>query len=280
MILLVGWPFNLIIDFFADALNNLFNGLTDLLIWALERADWVYSQAAISIPRDFTKGIALSFVIAVVLKQILNIYVLEIDGDSGADPLLLIEKCAKAMLVITASNLLFQQILSWSSQFTDELIGMVFLGNESSVPYLIANTSAVVTAILFSGVGWAAVVLFAIYLVFLIVLMIKALLRSVELGIMSILFPLMACDLVTIRQERWNSFFASFIVVAFGYSIQLFLFKLSLVWITSVPTMLLSIACLYFAVSAPKWLEKFAYSSGLTQAARSGLSIALITGRR
>ena len=54
--------------------------------------------------------------------------------------------------------------------------------------------------------------------------------RGVDLGLMKILLPIMACDLTSIRQEKWNNFIASFVVVAFGYIVQMVLYKLAITY--------------------------------------------------
>ena len=108
-----------------------------------------------------------------------------------------------------------------------------------------------------------------------------AMIRGVELGLMKILLPIMACDLTSIRQEKWNNFIASFVVVAFGYIVQMVLYKLAITYAvqSDILSLLKAFVCLFFFIKTPNWLQKFAYSSGLKDTARSGMYLGMMMGR-
>ena len=99
---------------------------------------------------------------------------------------------------------------------------------------------------------------------------------------MKILLPIMACDLTSIRQEKWNNFIASFVVVAFGYIVQMVLYKLAITYAvqSDILSLLKAFVCLFFFIKTPNWLQKFAYSSGLKDTARSGMYLGMMMGRR
>ena len=125
--------------------------------------------------------------------------------------------------------------------------------------------------------GWFSLIFIVVFEVIFFICCIVALIRGVELGLMKILLPIMACDLTSIRQEKWNNF----IVVAFGYIIQMVLYKFALTYAvqSDMLSLLKSIVCLFFFIKTPNWLQKFAYSSGLKDTARSGMYMGMMLGR-
>ena len=98
---------------------------------------------------------------------------------------------------------------------------------------------------------------------------------------LKIVLPIMACDLTSVRQEKWNNFVSAYLVGAFGYIIQVALLKLAMTYGIQgdILSFLKSIVCMYFGVSTPHWLEKFTYSSGLKNTARSGAYMEMMLGR-
>lgn len=210
----------------------------------------------------------------VMLTTLLETYILELDGDSDSDPLLVLVRNSKAMLVISAGALITNLLVKWS----DSLCSYI----TDSVTYSF-NAAGLATALIANiKFGWFSLVFVIVFAVIVLICCLVALIRGVELGLMKILLPIMACNLTSIKQDRWNDFFASFIVVAFGYIVQMILFKLAMTYaIEGDPLALLkSLVCLFFFIKTPNWLQKFAYSSGLKDTARSGMYLGMMMGRR
>lgn len=129
-------------------------------------------------------------------------------------------------------------------------------------------------------------VLFFIFLLILIfMLCLKAVLRGVELALCRILFPLFSISLCGTSRERFNSFLSTYLVTFFGYIIQVFCFEMGLANVikalayTTFDEYILAIAWLWFALKTPKWLEKFAYSSGLKNTVGGAARTAFYMGR-
>ena len=199
---------------------------------------------------------------------------MELDGDSDSDPLLVLVRNSKAMLVISAGALITNLLVKWS----DSLCSYI----TDPVTYSF-NAAGLATALIANiKFGWFSLVFVIVFAFIVLICCLVALIRGVELGLMKILLPIMACNLTSIKQDRWNDFFASFIVVAFGYIVQMILFKLAMTYaIEGDPLALLkSLVCLFFFIKTPNWLQKFAYSSGLKDTARSGMYLGMMMGRR
>lgn len=89
------------------------------------------------------------------------------------------------------------------------------------------------------------------------------------------ILPIFASDIVSTNNEKWSSFFASYLVLFFGYSIQLFCFDMFINSFASLEfsetldfhegtvTWMLLIGWLLMSIKAPKWLDRYTYSSGV-----------------
>ena len=116
-----------------------------------------------------------------------------------------------------------------------------------------------------------------------IIFSIVAGIRGAELTLMKILFPLFAVDLLTTNRERWNSFFTTYVITFLSYSVQLLCFKLCNMTFVTIDyggnfniRFITVIGWMVMMIRAPKWMEKFAYSSGLGGMASSSVRFLLM----
>ncbi len=273
MILAVAWPFNKIQEWSEEVVTDAINGIINLV--ELMFAETSINDGLISQTFEATQKVALLLIILLSMKHILNTYILETDGDSDSDPMLVLVRNSRAMLVISAGALITNLAIKWS----DSLCGFITGASTYTADYgwlafsLISN---------FVSKGWFMIGFAVVFVIFLLVYCFVAMIRAIELGVMKIILPIMACDLTTIRQDKWNNFFASFIVVTFGYIIQITLLKLAMTYALQgdMKSMAYSVGCLYFGIKTPDWLKKHAYSSGLKDTARSGMYMGMMIGRR
>lgn len=274
MILAAAWPFNKIQEWFQEVVTDILNGILNLVGLAFAEGNSFMNDGLISKTFEATQGVALLLIILLSLKHILDSYILETDGDADTDPLIVLARNSKAMLVISAGSLVTNLIIKWSDSLCSYITGA------SSFSY---TDLGFATALFHNMItmGWFSLIFIVVFEVIFFICCIVALIRGVELGLMKILLPIMACDLTSIRQEKWNNFIASFIVVAFGYIIQMVLYKFALTYAvqSDMLSLLKSIVCLFFFIKTPNWLQKFAYSSGLKDTARSGMYMGMMLGR-
>lgn len=275
MILAAAWPFNKIQEWFEEVVTSIINGIISLVEIAFAQGNLTMNDGIMVQAFEATQKISLVLIIVLSLKHILETYILELDGDSDSDPILVLVRNSKAMLVISAGALITNLLVKWSDSLCSYIIG--------STTYSF-NAAGLVTALIanIKSGGWFALIFVIVFSFIVLICCWVALIRGVELGLMKILLPIMACNLTSIKQDRWNNFFASFIVVAFGYIVQMILFKLAMTYaIEGAPLDLLkSLVCLFFFIKTPNWLQKFAYNSGLKDTARSGMYLGMMIGRR
>lgn len=272
MILAVAWPFNKIQEWFEDVVNNVVNGIVSVVELAF--ADTSLNDGLITQTFEATQKVALLIIILLSMKHIINTYILETDGDSDSDPLLVLVRNSKALLVISAGALITNLAIKWSDSLCSFITGASTYTTDFGwlAASLIANAATN---------GWFTMFFTITFAVFLLVYCFVAMIRGVELGFMKVLLPIMACDLTSIKQEKWNNFFATFIVVTFGYIIQIVILKLAMTYAlqADMKSMMTSLVCLYFGIRTPDWLKKFTYSSGLKDTVRSGVYAGMTLGR-
>ena len=225
-----------------------------------------------------TTLIGIALVSVMVLKQILSVYVFETDGDAETDPLQLIVKASQTICIICCNDLIYTELQKVSKLTANDL------NNAVTPDKVFASLQAVIT----QGAGLVILgpvnlIFIIIYLIGFILLVIKAAIRGVELAVMKILVPIFAVDNITVSGERWNAFLSSYIVVFFGYIIQMLCFNMSIISFVKAITdsgveYLYAIGFLIFSLKSPQWLEKFAYNSGLSRgikgAASAGMQMA------
>ena len=270
MILAVGWPLNLIQEWFEGVVTDIINGVVSLVELAFAGGNTIMNDSLMTKTFQATQGVSLLLIVLLSLKHILNVYVLETDGDSNTDPLQVLARNSIAALVISSGALITNLAVKWSEDLCSYITG---------ASTYTASLEGLRNAL--SPNGWFMLIFILIYIVIIFGYCIVALIRGVELGVMKIILPIMACDLTSVRQEKWNTFVASLIVAAFGYIIQVVLFKLAVTYTVQYDmlSLLKSLVCLFFGLKTPKWLEKFAYSSGLKDTARSGMYMGMMIGR-
>lgn len=275
MILAVAWPFNKIQEWFEGVVTDILNGVVSLVEMAFAEGSSFMNDGLMSKSFEATQAVALLLIVLLSLRHLLNTYILETDGDSDSDPSLVLVRNSKAMLVISAGALITNLIIKWSDSLCSYITGA------STYSFTdIGFTTALFHN--FITMGWFSLIFVIIFAVIFLICCFVALIRGVELGLMKILLPIMACDLTSIRQEKWNNFIASFIIVAFGYIVQMVLFKIAMTYAvqSDMLSLLKSLVCLFLFIKTPNWLQKFAYSSGLKDTARSGMYMGMMIGRR
>lgn len=261
-------------EFCGDIILNFINSFQDGVVKIFESGTSFSEQAEVVSAIKAATMIALALVVVMVAKAILSTYVFETDGDPDGDPMQLLVKAAQAICLICCNDIIFNTMTKISSLLAKDMNASVtpkkiFVSIENYINYIFNTLQGGVLVI---------IIVLIVYLVFVVMLAIKAGIRGVELALMKILWPFFAVDIITVSAERWNAFFTSYAVTFFGYIIQLFCFNMSIVTFAKSLTeknmsydCLLAFGWMYFALNAPKWLEKYAYSSGASRTARSGI---------
>lgn len=259
-----------------ELLTELGNGILDFLFnfinGIFESAEEMLEFSEIKYACVITSDVATILVSIAVLYNVINIYIFETSGDAEQDPIQQLVNASIAIALIQGYNFLFNWALDLAKQFTSELVS-VSLSFDTPENFLEKFSTVIINA----SNQQAFLIIFIIFIIGMSVFILKAFIRGGELALMKILFPIFCCDLLTASKERFNAFITAFCVTTFSYALQLLCFRLSFNQFMSTNNYLhiaFAFVWLYFAIKAPKWLEKYAYSSGLGGIARTGATSA------
>jgi hypothetical protein len=117
-----------------------------------------------------------------------------------------------------------------------------------------------------------------------------AVIRAVELAMMFIVLPIFCVELCFTNRERLKGLITNIVVTGVYYSLQLLLFKVYLITLGFTMTGIVSnsdsplsisaftsLGLLIAVLKSPKWLEKFAYNSGVGDSVKRGTSATIQT---
>lgn len=269
-----------------DCLANLLLAVVDSLGSFLDNIfDWIWKvneSLKINALMNYVVAIAIGFVVLCAIKQGLDIYVFQTEGDADADPLELITRSAIAVAVIYCGDFVVLQLLKFSSTLTDEVtakISSITSDKVSSSFSKVVDTFYNGTVYKTKTIGFVMILLCVSILIAMIIFIFHATKRGAELILFRLLLPLVAIDLLTTNKERWNAFKNELLICIFGYVLQILSFNvfthiLALSAKNSsqiVYYVIAALGWLMMVISTPKWLEKFVYTSGIGNGAKGGV---------
>lgn len=249
-------------DFFGDILNNIF-------YWIVEEAlQNVYVVNA----EKFIVTTAIALISLVVIKIVISGYLLETDYDSEADPFNLIIKIAETVAIVLNVGWLFDWMLQTSKTYTTELLGSAsasgFCDITNSQLQMSSNTTG--------RMQESYIYLIAVMLIAFFIFSVVAGIRGAELIAMKLFLPYFALDLLTNSRERWKNFIMAYVIAFFSYAFQILFFIVALrcyaaVSFSAPEYYIGTLVFMIMAIRAPRFLEKFIYKSGVSNAASSGI---------
>ena len=253
-----------IINYYGDSINNIFYTMVNLS----------NSDSSINSAMNFTMTFSVGLVALLITKNVLGTYIYETSGDPDESPFNILVRASQALAVILGSSFIFNQMLDLSVKFYADLLGTVNISVKNG---LIAALKLITGAFNPMQGTYTLTVLLLTggYIVFSIV----AGIRGGEVILMKIALPLFACDLVGTQRERFNAFFTGFVSAFLFNSVQVFCFMKSVgnlaeVSIGSGESAIRTAVWLILGIKCPKMFEKFAYTTGISRSASSGIRMA------
>lgn len=226
---------------------------------------------------DYTRDISIALVSLYVIKQGIDIYMLQIEGDPDADPLEMVTRVSVTVATIMCSQWVIDFLIDVSRDFTNEMTRFVLPNttsiSESIVNYLNTNAMAMTGAAIFQVLIGIAIGICNWLFLF------KAAKRGTELMLFKVVVPIFAIDNLNTSRERWNNIKNELLVCMFGYSIQVLCYFIFIFLWAGIMDPVVGINLIYlfacfgwmgFVMSAPVWLKKFVYSSGVGNATKGG----------
>jgi hypothetical protein len=263
---MISWLLKILAELAADIINGILNLVGSAITLLFENiAEINLKNEMVVGAADFTMYFALALVSLVTVYKYFTIYILETDGDHDVDPLEMWVRLSQAVLAICSSGTIFQLLMLISKEFTKDLLENAKVDNLEN--YIIHFVQGLLVRL--TPVNAVFICIYLIMVIGLLIFCFMAGIRGTELSLMRIIFPIMACDLITSNRDRWRDFITSCIITFLGYSIQVLSFRMFTGALLQVSQPIFDtdfmIAFGWFVgmIRVPKWLEKYAYSSGI-----------------
>lgn len=260
--------FNGVIELVGGTIGNIYNLMLDLN----------NNTSLISGAVTFTTAFAIALVSFIAIVKYLDSYVFEVSDDVDEDPFNYMLKIAESTAFISCNGWIFNTLYKLSNNFYNDL-----LGSSGSVE-LPSTFIGLLTSALSNPTGKLAAFAFMLCVV-IIAFIINAVIaakRAGEIILMKIFAPIFYVDLINTNRERFKNFFTGYVFTFVSYSIQMFCFIMALkssvgIAISNMSYMWVTITWLTLTASAPKFLEKYIYNSGVGGAIKSGTRAAAQT---
>ena len=269
----MNWISKQISEVFCDFVNSALNFFSSFIAGFFDRDVELFTSVEISGACSLTKAIAITLVILFSIKHIWDIFVTETDGDSESDPLQILVNASISLALIESNDIIFNMFQNISTKFSKDLGG-----SGSGTKFTVSASSLVAHIVDFDNATMMILLFVLLSILIVIIFSFIAGKRAAELVLLKVLFPVMAVDRMSAGQERWNAFLSTYVQTFFGYTLQLFLCKLGLArlaagfneGINAKYTSYFAGLCFFWvAISLPKWMDRFTYSSGVGQTTKT-----------
>ena len=207
-------------------------------------------------------SLSISLIVLKFLKKGFDMYILWTAGESDTPPLTYIVYFIRAIVVAISFSILYDWVIDIAKSFGESILSAMNLGTEITLTTTIAN---IATGSLFTAI----VALIAMILLF--VLYIQFLMRSLEMFVLKLGFPLACVGLVNPDGGVFKSYSEKLIKSVLTVLVQIILCKIAIVLIFNVK-LLFGIAAIIMAIKTPKFLQEFMLGGGT-----GGISNVIVT---
>ncbi len=247
-----------------SAINSAFNGLMDLVFNGEKHLSSNLGSEVLNFSnlQSVILSLAISLIVLKFLKKGFDMYVMWTEGESDTPPLTFIVYFVRAIVVAISYSLLYQWIIDVAISFGDSLLNAMNFAENVSLTTVIANIAT-------TGLFTAIVALIALILLF--VLYIQFLMRSLEMFVLKMGFPLACVGLVNPDGGVFKSYFDKLIKSVLTVIVQIILCKIAIALILNVK-MLFGISAIILAIKTPKFIQEFMLGGGT-----GGISNVIVT---
>lgn len=247
-----------------SAINSAFNGLMDLVFNGEKHLSSNFGSEVLNFSslQSVILSLAISLIVLKFLKKGFDMYIMWTEGESDTPPLTFIVYFVRAIVVAISYSLLYQWIIDVATSFGDSLLNAMNFAENISLTTAIANIAT-------TGLFTAIVALIALILLF--VLYIQFLMRSLEMFVLKMGFPLACVGLVNPDGGVFKSYFEKLIKSVLTVIVQIILCKIAIALILNVK-MLFGISAIILAIKTPKFIQEFMLGGG-----SGGISNVIVT---
>ncbi|ABW19450.1 conjugal transfer protein TrbL family protein [Alkaliphilus oremlandii] len=201
---------------------------------------------------DIFLGYGISLIVLKFLKKGFDIYILWVDGDADADPIILLTNFFRAMTLAIGFPVIYEVVAKIVENATTEVLNAIGLNIENSSLGMLNDLMTI---------GIAPIILYSIFTVVFIYLNIQFVVRGLEILVLRTGIPLAATGLMDADKGVFKTYIQKFIQEFFTVLIQVVLAKLGLAlmrnWNMQDYTAYFGIAAMILAVKTPRFLQEF-----------------------
>lgn len=246
--------------FFEDLISLFASILADIMGSSI---DVLKEMPLIHNGTHYAKVLALTILVIKTMNEAFQTYILYQNGDPDADPTGLLIRTSQAVAIITTLPWIVQEIFTFGSKVAHDVAG---LGTGQTG---IDDWGAISLTFIGSGGAVGAIFLIILVIMFLVVAF-QATIRGAELGLMSILGPIMALNITANNRNMWSAWFKQIIITCTSQAIQIFMLQGAFGILTNEAgdtfTIFKALGWLWVTIKTPKYIQQFAYSTGFTGA--------------
>lgn len=245
-------------------INSAFNGLIDM---CFNSENYISSNFGSTVI-DFSQlkalilTLAISLIVLKFLKKGFDMYIMWTDGEADTPPLTYIVYFIRAIAMAVSFSILYDWVVQIAKSFGETMLQTMNMADNISLTTTIAN---IATTGLFNSI----VALIGLILLF--VLYIQFLMRTLEMFVLKLGFPLACVGLVNPDGGVFKSYSEKLIKSILTILVQIILCKIAIVLLINVK-MLFGIAAIILAIKTPKFLQEFMLGGGT-----GGISNVIVT---
>ena len=253
-----------VIDKFSSLLNDVFSASKDIV-------NGTYVKSLTS----FSLTFAISILVLLAIAQLIKLYILPDSGEPEENISGYFIRLGKTVILVTFSSEVCTIIVNLSDYIASDVLKIV---GKSKISNALKGGINSLDGIAFKT-AIAALGLIAIALIAIIIIIYQATKRAVEMVVLQIVAPIFAVNYLTTDKGLWNKWLQTMLSVALTYVFQVALVNIGLKFIVNgiddALYMVVGLAWLGLAITSPKILKEFAYSSSIGNTAKSIGSIAI-----
>lgn len=245
-------------DMINEALGIFDDALGNLVDVALNAENYMKSTIGMNFDGLYKIIYAYSIYLIILkfLKKGFDVYVLWSDGDADMDPFILFTSFIKAIAIAIS----FEEMYCYITNVSLEFINAV-LGSFNNADITLSSKNLIKAAIAgFLNNGIVLLIIALVYLYMYIKLWIDFIKRGLELFILKKGIAIPCVGLMDADGGVFKPYMKKFIQEIFTVFLQIFLFKLSLIFMIN-GHFLFAIASISYALSTPAFLNEFIMAS-------------------
>lgn len=257
--------FSSIQSFFMDLLEEAVQVVAVVLVEIMGTAQQVLDYPIVVQGILYAQGLAFAIMAAKVASEALRNYILYSSGDAEANPGGLLMDTAKAAAVIGSVPWLVRWLYLLGTQIALEVSGLGGISSADPVmTSFVRSIEALPLILIFVGI---------IALVLIALIYIQTFIRAAHLGMLAVIGPLLAIQLIGGDHNLFSLWLKELIVVSFSQALQIFMLMAALYALGGMMTgnpitaLLMFVGWLWSTMKAPSVLKQMLYSSGLGRVA-------------